>query len=94
MMDYEKPEAVVVPQVFEFTSQQGQSSLDDRSENHNGIIPDIEFTSTLAEEIGEPTPPGIEGESLRLIMDQILLIDTKLIVCRRVLVERHINVSD
>lgn len=70
MMDYEKPE-VVVPQIFEVTNQQGQSSPDDRLENHNAITADIEVTSALVEEIWEPTPPGTRGENLRLLMDQI-----------------------
>ena len=61
MMDHEEPQTVF-PTIFEFPCEQGQSSLDDQPEKYNGIIPDIEVTSTFVE---EPPPPGAAGEHLR-----------------------------
>ena len=64
MMDHEKPQAVF-PTIFEFPCQQGQGSLDDQPGKYNGIIPDIEVTSTFVEEPEESTPPGAVVENLR-----------------------------
>ena len=60
-------------QVFEFTSRQGQDSLDDRLGSLSRITPDIEVTSTLVEEIGDLTPLGAWEEQLQLVVDSLLL---------------------
>jgi hypothetical protein len=61
MMDYEKPQAVF-PQIFEFTPSH-QILINEQFEEHNGVTPDIEVSSTLVEERTEVPPPG--DESLR-----------------------------
>ena len=87
MMDHGKPKTVT-PDIFQFdfTDQRQMSPEPSR----NGLSPDIEISSTLVEEI-EPTPPS--GEGLRLVTLRMFMIGIELIVCRRTLVERQINVG-
>ena len=74
MLDHEKPQ-VVYPQVYEITRSQGQDGPDDGRGSPGGISPDIEATSTLVGEIGDPTPPGARGgEHLRSVVDSLPLI--------------------
>lgn len=73
MLDHEKPQAVY-PQVYEITRSQGQDSPDDGRGNLGRISSDIEATSTLVEEMRDPTPPGARGEHLRSVVDSLPLI--------------------